>query len=99
MKAEKHAQVEAPAQTGVPLNLDPASLIDALLDTLVKKVLIPEIHKYFGGTVPLNVLNDATRLLLDGIKRGEAGSTFQTGKQLVLFALNEALRTVDEARS
>jgi len=77
---------------------DLGGIIDVLLDTLVKKVLIPEIHKHFGGTVPRVVLDAATDRLLQGIRRGEAGNTFQTGKQLTLFALNEALRTVDEAR-
>lgn len=73
-------------------------LVSGLLDTLVKTVLIPAIHKQFGGNVPRSVLDAATDLLLQGIRRGEAGNTFQTSKQLTLSALNEALRTVDEAR-
>lgn len=100
--AELRQHREQQALEGLQAQGRGADLSDTLagwLDTLVKLVLIPEIHKQFGGHVPRAVLDVATDLLLQRLQRGEGGSSFPTGKAATLFALNEALRTVDEARS
>lgn len=66
-----------------------------LVDTLVQLVVLPEVEKRFGGTVPGDVLAAVTRRITKIVAEAQAAD-YTTLRKLTLYALDEAVRHYEE---